>query len=177
MVASLLAKPIRAAVLPFALAALAALVLAGQGRLQAQSQPSANAVALAKEIIVAKASTSGFDTVGPAVIERAKSLFLQTNPNLFKDLNEVAAKLRADYAVRFGEPVNDAAKVYASKFTEQELKDILAFYRTPAGKKVVIQEPLIIQESMSNLDQWASILSEEIIAKFRAEMKKKGHDL
>ena len=57
--------------------------------------PSANAIALAKEIIIIKASAAGFDAVGPAVIEKVKSLFLQTNPMLQKDLNEVAAKLRA----------------------------------------------------------------------------------
>ena len=174
MVANLLAKPARAVALGLAFAVLA---LAAHGPAQAQSPVSANAIALAREIIVAKASTSGFDTVGPSVIERVKSLFLQTNPTLFRDLNEVSAKLRADYAARFAEPVNEAAKIYASRFTEQELKDILAFYKSPAGKKVVVQEPLIIQESMSSLDQWASKLSDEIIAKFRAEMKKKGHDL
>ncbi len=168
MVANLLAKPARAVALGLAFAVLA---LAAHGPAQAQSPASANAIALAREIIVAKASTSGFDTVGPSV------MFLQTNPTLFRDLNEVSAKLRADYAARFAEPVNEAAKIYASRFTEQELKDILAFYKSPAGKKVVVQEPLIIQESMSSLDQWASKLSDEIIAKFRAEMKKKGHDL
>jgi hypothetical protein len=30
---------------------------------------------------------------------------------------------------------------------------------------------------MTNLDQWASALSNEIINKMRAEMKKRGHDI
>jgi uncharacterized protein len=172
MVARLLAGSVRIALL-----ALAILAPAGEGQAQAPGQPSAIAIALAREIIVAKATSAGFDTVGPSVIEKSKDQFLQLNPSLFKDLNEVAAKLKAEYAPRFGEPMNEAAKAYASRFTEQELKDILAFYKSPAGRKVVVQEPLILQESMTNIDRWASSLSEEIMGRIRAEMKKKGHAL
>jgi uncharacterized protein len=171
MIANLLSRPVRAA-----LVALAVATLAPSAQAQ-QPAPSANALALAKEIIVLKGSSAGFDSVGPAVIDKVRLLFLQTSPMLSKDLNEVAAKLRTDYAARFAQPLNDAAKVYASRFNEQELKDVLAFYKTPAGKKVIEEEPLIFQESMTNLDQWASTLSEEIINKMRAEMKKRGHDI
>jgi hypothetical protein len=172
MVARLLAGFVRIVLL-----ALAILAPAGHGHAQAPTQPSPVAIALAREIIIAKASSSGFDTVGPSIIEKSKDQFLQLNPSLFKDLNEVAAKLKAEYAPRFSEPVNEAARSYAARFTEQELKDILAFYKSPAGKKVVILEPLILQESMTNIDRWASSLSEEIMGRIRAEMKKKGHDL
>ena len=172
MVASFPAGSVRSALAALALLALAA----GEGA-KAQSQPTPVAIALAKEIIAAKATSAGFDAVGPSVIERAKNNYLQLNPALSRDLNEVAAKLKADYAPRFGEPLNEAARVYASKFTEQELKDILGFYKTPTGKKVVVQEPLIIEESLGAVDRWAQTLTEEIVGKFRAEMKKKGHDL
>ena len=164
-------RPARVALLALAVVALTA---SAQAQVPASS---ANAIALAKEIIIVKGSSAGFESVGPAVIEKVKSLFLQTSPMLSKDLNEVAAKLRTDYAGRFVEPLNDAAKVYASKFSEQELKDVLTFYKSSAGKKVVAEEPLILQESMTNLDKWASTLSEEIIGKMRAEMKKRGHDI
>jgi uncharacterized protein len=157
--------------------ALASLAPTREGRAQAPAQSSSVAIALAREIIIAKATSAGFDAVGPSVIEKSKDQFLQLNPGLVRDLNEVAAKLKAEYAARFSEPINEAARAYATRFTEQELKDILAFYKSPLGKKVVMQEPLILQESMTNIDHWASNLSEEIMGRFRAEMKKKGHDL
>lgn len=138
---------------------------------------SANAIALAKEIITIKGSAAGFVVVVPRIIEQAKSVLLQTNPMLTKDLNEVALKLRTEYTARSAQPLNDAAKLYASKFTEQELKDTLAFYKSPAGKKVIEQEPQIFEQSMNNLDEWASKLSEEVLGRFRAEMRKKGHEL
>jgi uncharacterized protein len=170
MIASSLVRLVRAGLIALVFIAVAASA-------QAQQQPSANAIALAREIITAKASAESFESVGPSVIEQVKSMFLQTNPTLSKDLNDTAAKLRTDFTARFSQPLNDAAKLYASKFTEQELKDVLAFYRSSAGKKVIAQEPNILEQSMQNLDNWASTFSEEVIARMRGEMKKKGHDL
>jgi uncharacterized protein len=140
-------------------------------------QPSANAIAMAKEIIVAKGSATLFNTIGNNVIEQSKAMLLQTNPTLTKDLDDVAAKLRSDYAARMAEPLNDAAKLYAAGFTEQELKDILAFYKSPAGKKVADQETGILEHSLSDLDAWAAKFSEEVLARIRGEMRKRGHEL
>lgn len=143
---------------------------------QAQ-QPSANAIAMAKEIITVKGSASGFNAVLPRVIERVKGMLLRTNPMLSKDLDEVSAKLLKDYGKAASEPLTEAAKLYASKFTEQEMRAILAFYKSPTGKKVIDEEPLVLQESVRNVDAWSEKLSEDMLIKFRNEMRKKGHEL
>jgi hypothetical protein len=92
-------------------------------------------------------------------------------------LNEVALKLRAEYAPRSAEVVNDVAKLYASRFTEQELKDTLAFYKSPLGKKLLVEEPSILDQSMRNAQSWADRLSQEVIGKIRTEMKRRGHEI
>ena len=140
-------------------------------------QPSPGAIATAKEVITVKGAAAVYAPVVPGVIEQAKGVFLQSNPNLSKDLNEVAAKLRAEYAARSEEIVNDVAKLYASRFTEQELKDTLAFYKSPLGRKLLVEEPAVLDQSMRNTQTWANRFSEEVIGKIRAEMKKRGHDI
>jgi hypothetical protein len=158
-------------------APLVALALLGAVVPATAQQPSANAIAMAKEIIAIKGSAAGYNTIVSSLIERLKAMLLQTNPMLSKDLNEVAAKLKADYAAKSAEPLNDAAKIYARRFTEAELKEVLAFYKTPAGGKVIREEPAIFEESMSGLEEWSQTLSEEMLPKFRIEMKKRGHDV
>src|SRR5262249_30157205 len=138
-------------------------------------QPSASAIATAKEVITAKGAT--YSPLVSGVIERTKSVFLQTNPMLSKDLNEVAAKLHNEYGPRGAELVNELAKLFAPRFTEQELKDILAFYKSPLGRKLIAEEPAILDQSMQTAQSWAEKLSQEVIAKMRAEMKKRGHDI
>ena len=157
-------------------AALLALVLAALSPAQAQ-QPSANAIALAKEIIIVKGGNAIYDPVVPQLVDRARTIFLQANPLFGKDLGEVAAKLQAEFTPRTAELLNDGAKLYASKFTEQELKDVLAFYKSPVGRKVIAQEPVILDQSAANVDEWANKVADEVIAKFRAEMRKRGKEI
>ena len=163
-----LIRPARVAVLVLGLLAC--------GAADAQ-QPSATALATARELITVKGAAAIYEPIVPGVIEQARRVLLQTNPMLGKPLSDVAAKLRADYAGRGAELLNDAAKLYASRFTEQELKEALAFYKTPLGRKMVSEEPKILDQSLKDAKVWADRLSEEVIGMFRVEMKKKGHEI
>ncbi len=69
------------------------------------------------------------------------------------------------------------ARNYASRFSEPELKQILTFYQSPVGQKMIVQEPQIIDESLKQADGWADNLSVDVMAKMRSEMKKRGHDI
>jgi len=173
------ARAVRASMLGASMlgASIVGFALAASIGAAAAQQPSATAIATAKELITVKGAAALWEPLVPGVIEQAKSVFLQTNPMLGKDLNEVAAKMRAEYAPRGAEVLNDVAKLYASRFTEQELKDALAFYKSPLGRKMVTEEPSILDQSMRNAQNWANRLSEEVIHKMRAEMKKRGHDI
>ena len=112
----------RAAVAAVALMALTA-------PLHAQQKPTPAAIATAKEIITAKGALTLFQPLVSGVVEQAKLLFLQSNPNLQKELNDVAATLRVEFQPRFAEIGDEIARQYAAQFTEQELKDLLTFYR------------------------------------------------
>ena len=159
----------RAAVLAFACLAFGASAHA--------QQPTPGALAAAKELLQIKGSTAMFDPLVPGIVETVKNNYLQTNTSLVKDLNEVAVQLRTEFAPRRAEIVDEVAVLYARRFSEQELKDVLAFYKTPVGKKFVTEEPLVIDESLQRAQAWSQKLSEEVLSRFRAEMKKRGHDL
>jgi hypothetical protein len=154
-----------------------AAALAVSGPAAFAQQPSAASLQAAKEIVAVTGATALFNPLIAGVIEQAKNLFLQQNPALAKDLNEVSAKLRSDLAPRFDELSNEVARIYAIHFTEPELKELLAFYKTSVGKKMVVEQPKLVDESLKFAQNWANKLSDEVIAKMREEMKKKGHAL
>ena len=158
-------------------AAMLALALVVSIEAARAQKPSTAALAAAKELITIKGGNVLYEPILPGVVEQAKSVFLRANPTLGKDLNEVAAKIRTELLPRGAELMNDAARIYASRFTEQELKDALAFYKTPLGRKLVTEEANVLDQSMKNAQDWADRLSEEVIAKIRAEMKKRGHEI
>lgn len=140
-------------------------------------QTSVAAVATAKELIAATNATAVFNPLIAGVVEQAKLLFLQQNPGLAKDLNEISEKMRTDLAPRFAELNNEMAKLYATHFTDQELKAILTFYKSPVGQKLLREQPTVVDSSMRYAQDWANKLSDQVIAKMREELKKRGHNL
>jgi hypothetical protein len=139
--------------------------------------PSAGAVAAARELIVVKGGAAMFDPVIPGVIETAKNSLVPTNPNLTKELNDVAAQLRKEYDNKRAELVYEVALIYAKHFTEQELKDLVVFYKSPLGQKMLKEEPLALDQSMKKAQSWSSDFSDSVLARIRSEMAKKGHPL
>lgn len=158
-------------------AALALFCATAQAQQPAPPPPSAAALGYAKEILAAKHLEQIYQGAVPGLVQRVKDVLLQSNLNYQKDLNEVAVKVAKDLAGREKEIGDQMTKIYASLFTEQELKELAAFYKSPLGAKVITQEPVAFATSRQYMDQWAQKFSEEINAKFRAEMKARGKDI
>jgi uncharacterized protein len=137
-------------------------------------QTSVAAIATAKELVAATNATTVFNPLIAGVVEQAKLLFLQQNPGLTKELNEIAEKMRTDLTPRFVELNDEMAKLYATHFTDQELKAILVFYQSPTGKKLLVQQPTVVDDSMKFAQDWANKLSDQVIAQMRDELKKRG---
>jgi hypothetical protein len=142
---------------------------------QAQQQPSAAAVTLATQLLELKGGLSAYDPAIDGVVIHHKGVLLQINPNLAKDINDVEQLMRQEGAARRQELHKEIALGYASAFTEQELKDMIVFYKTPLGKKMIEQEPKAGEQSTKRAQIWIDKYAETVIAKMRAEMRKRGH--
>jgi hypothetical protein len=144
---------------------------------QTPPAPTPAAIAAAKELLTMKKANLMYANAVPGVVERTKTELMQTNINYQKDLNEVAVIVAQKLAGRQNEIGDGMAKVYASQFTEQELKDLVAFYKSPLGQKLLTAEPAAIQNSMAYLNQWAQNFAEVVNGEFRAEMRKRGKQI
>jgi hypothetical protein len=142
---------------------------------RAQQQPSPATVALATQLLEVKGGLTAFDPAIDGVIVHHKSILLQINPNLTKDVDAVGAMMLADVAARRADLHREVAIGYASAFSEQDLKDLIAFYKTPLGKKLVEAEPKAGQESAQRAQDWVEKYAESTMERMRAEMKKRGH--
>jgi uncharacterized protein len=135
------------------------------------------AAAAAKEILAMKNASALYASAVPNIVQQTKDQLMQSNINYQKDLNEVAVVVAQKLAGREKEIGEGMATVYANEFTEQELKDLVAFYKSPLGKKLLASEPRAIQFSMSYMKQWAQVFSETVNGEFRAEMRKRGKEI
>jgi len=160
-----------------AVAAPAAAQNAAQPGATTVPQVSPGALLLAKQIVQIKHVDEVFKPIVAGVVQKTRDMFLQTNFMYQKDINEVALSVGRQFAPRVTEIDDAAAHFYASHFTEQELRDLLAFYQSPLGQKALAEEPKVLDQSMVYAGNWAENLSQDIIQAMRVELKKRGHDM
>jgi hypothetical protein len=135
------------------------------------------ALAAAKEILAMKNANAMYASAVPNIVNKTRNDLITTNLNYQKDLNEVAVIVAKNLAGKEQEIGEGMAKIYANEFTEQELKDLVTFYKSPLGQKLLLTEPRAIQFSMSYMEQWGMIFTQSVNEQFRAEMKKRGKDI
>lgn len=132
------------------------------------------AMAAANEILKMKNAAAMYANAVPNLVAQTKNGLLQTNLNYQKDLDEVAVVVAKQLAGREKEVGDAMAQIYANEFTEQELKDLVTFYKSPLGAKLLATEPRAIQFSMSYMNQWGQQFAATVDQAFRNEMKKRG---
>lgn len=140
-------------------------------------EPSAAQIALAKQLLDVNGEGKSFDSLIPGVIEQTAGSFVQANPDLIRDLREVASSLIPQYEDRRGEITDVLARTYASQFSAAELKELIAFYRTPVGEKLVEKRQVILDGGMRGVQAWSAQLAREVEGRVREEMKKRGYTI
>jgi len=135
------------------------------------------AIGYAKEILHMKNASAMYANAIPNMVQRVKDSLLSSNLNYQKDLNEVAVVVAQQNAGRDKEIGEQMARIYASDFTEAELKDLATFCKSPLGQKLLQMEPQSISASVNYMQQWAQQFAEQVNGQFRAEMRKRGKEI
>lgn len=144
--------------------AAAAIIVAGLGATAAQAADDVTPEQLkaARATIAAVGATSKFDVILPTISTQLKQQLIQATPNFEPIINEVVDAKAIEIASRRSDLENEAAKVYATTFTVEELNAITAFYTSPAGKKLIANGPIALRELNKAADIWASGISRDL---------------
>lgn len=105
---------------------------------------------------------SGGGKLGSKVFQQLLSSFKQGMPNVpEKFWNEVAKETDPNDLVTLAVPI------YLKHFTVDEMKNIMAFYKTPAGAKLINAMPNITQEMMLAGQRWGKELGQKVLKKLK----------
>jgi hypothetical protein len=69
------------------------------------------------------------------------------------------------------------AALYAGTFSADELRQIEAFYRTPAGQKLFDKAPVIAQQSDELIQAISRKAADELKLRLTDALRQKGHKL
>ena len=59
--------------------------------------------------------------------------------------------------------------IYAKYYTAEDIKALIAFYKSPVGKKVIAKSPVIAEESMTAAEGWGRKLAQQIEGDLKAQ--------
>ena len=59
--------------------------------------------------------------------------------------------------------------IYEKHFTHEEIKQLIAFYESPIGKKMIKVQPQLMMDSMTAGEEWGKKLIKRVKEKLREE--------
>ncbi len=142
----------------------------------AQAQPSASHLALAREVAISSGMTRSFDAMVEPFLDQLQQMNV-TRPEIKNDLTQVVATLRPELEQQKQKMVDNAARAFAARMSEAELKEISTVYKSAAGKKYVEVQPGILDDVVRDLATWTQQTAQFVMNRAREEMSKRGHQL
>lgn len=150
-----------------------ALFVAQAGFAQAQEVPESH-LAAAKAAVTAVRATDQFDGILSQAADALKSQLIQKNPDLLDLISNTVDETVLSLAARRADLEKEAATLYAKAFTEQELKDIAAFYTSESGKKLLNDGPIVSRELINSAEIWQKGIARDLAEKVAAALKAKA---
>ncbi len=78
---------------------------------------------------------------------------------------------------RLDELLEAVVVVYATNFSVDELHDLTTFYKTPTGRKLLQNTPVITQQVMAAGQKFGQAAGAEAQKEMMEELRNKGHTL
>jgi hypothetical protein len=143
----------------------------------ASQHAPADALPVARELITVMRATDQFKLIFPTIMQSLKPAIVQGRPQIEKDIDAMMPVLLEGVNSRINEITDQMAGVYARTFTVDEMRQLIAFYQTPVGQKLLETLPTLVQESMSIGQAWGRRLATELRDSMVDALRKKGHQL
>jgi hypothetical protein len=109
--------------------------------------PPPEAMMAARSLVATMQLGDQYKALLPAILLRIKPLVTQDRAELESDYDLIVTKVGDLYAPYYNEMLEQAATVYAANFTLDEMRQMEAFFRQPAGQKLIEKWPAIVQRT------------------------------
>jgi hypothetical protein len=151
---------------------LAVLALATSGRAE---EPDPAAIAKAKEAMAAAHSDKLAVQMLTLMEKPLSDLIESVNPGRGKETADLLReKLFPAMRERLPEFTDLAARIYAKHFTVADLEQLIAFYESPIGQKLVAEQPAMLAEMSAVAQAWGENLALDVMRKLEPEFQKRG---
>jgi hypothetical protein len=165
---------------PFPIAVVFALGLAllcGRPAAAQSQTPPPEAMAAARELVVAAQAANNLKTLLPLIMQQLKPAIVQGRAEVGRDYDAIMPQLLQAALARTDAFVDGLAIVYARNLTIDEMKQLADFYRSPVGQTFLKKMPVIFQESMALGQRFGEEAAGELHDRMIEELRKRGHKI
>ena len=133
--------------------------------------------ALANELLETMHYKEQVSAILPGIMKAMKPSVVQGRAEIDREYDVLTPVMIEAFKARLSELSAAAAIVYARNFSGEDLQALIAFYKTPAGQRLLQKLPTVTQELLVAGGKFGQSVAEDMRKKMIEELKKKGVNL
>lgn len=143
---------------------------------QAQLEISPEHLSKAREYVDMTDSAQIYERALIQMGLRVMRLMIQQDPALRDPLAAALDTVYQGYLADRDPLYNQFARIYAIRFSIEELQEIIDFYNGDVGQKLLAQNPTINEDMQTVMQVWSRNTANEFLSRVRAELRNEGYN-
>ena len=139
--------------------------------------PSPEAMTAARSLVTTMGLADQYRALLPVIFLGLKPVVAQDRPEIEQDYDAMAAMIASAYTPFYNQMVEQAATLYATNFTVDELRQLESFYQLPVGKKLLGKSQALAQQTTQIGQDISRKATDELKARLTDALRQKGHKL
>jgi uncharacterized protein len=139
--------------------------------------PSPEAMTAAKSLVTTMGIADQYRALLPVILLGLKPVVTQDRPEIEQDYDSMASMIANAYTPFYNQMIEQAATLYATNFTADELRQLESFYRLPVGQKLLGKSQALAQQTAQIGRDISRKAADELRARLTDALRQKGHKL
>ena len=132
-------------------------------------------LAAAKTALTATEATDSFDTILLGASAQLKNQLTGNSPDKAEQIGTVVDEEAIALAPRRRDLEGEAARLFATTFSETDLVEITTFFNSPAGAKYLKATPVLARELGKSARVWANGITRDLQTNVQKKLAESGN--
>jgi hypothetical protein len=139
--------------------------------------PSPDAMTAARSLVTTMKLPDQYKALLPKILMTLRPALVQDRPEIERDYDAMMPMIEEAFKPYYASMIDAIAAVYAGNFTVAEMGAIEAFYRQPAGQKLLEKSPALTQQTAQVGQDASRKAAEDLRVRLTEALRQKGHKL
>jgi len=124
---------------------------------------------LAREVVDVAHVSDNMRKIMPTMLAQLKPMIMQQGQADSATVDDFVKRVSTRFDKSIDQFTDLAAGIYAKEFSEDDLTNLLAFYKTPTGHDLVAKQSEIAQAMFVAGKEWGQAVAQQVIEEFKKE--------